>query len=82
MRRYPIICALLLAACGREAGEARLVTPPVDLGILQPVTGWTGATPATEGDLISAAAAEKRGLMMCNGQLETVARILARPALH
>lgn len=75
MPRFLIICALPLAACGSDPMLIQS-QPPVPADLLAPVPGWTGPRPATEGQLIDAAAAEKRGLQICNGQLLTIADIL------
>lgn len=69
MRAYLIICAMVLAGCGRDPA-----TVPPDL--LTPCPGWIGKTPATEGELIRAAAAEKAGRQCANGKLEAVAGVL------
>lgn len=76
MRHCLIICAALLAACGRDPVQTALVTAPVDPGLLQPCSGWTGPTPQTEGELADAMLAEKRGRLTCNAQIEAVAKIL------
>ncbi|AZB58675.1 hypothetical protein [Cereibacter sphaeroides] len=74
MRLYPIILAALLAACGPEP-SARPYVPP-DLLVAPP--GWTGPSPRDEGQLIDAAAAEKRGREQCIGQLLAVAEIVQK----
>ena len=75
MPRYPIICALLLASCGPETrpipAQAMI---PADL--LAPCPGWEGTPPATEGQLVDAAAAEKRGRERCNAQLAAIHQIV------
>lgn len=80
MRRYPIICALLLAACGREAQPVTAAPPQIPADLLKPAPGWTGPTPATDGGIIDAAWAEKRGRLQCNGQLLTISEIAYPPA--
>ena len=72
MRRSVIICIALLAGCGRDAVAVHI---PADL--LAPVAGWQGPTPRTEGQLIDAAAAEKRGRERANMQLDAISQILA-----
>jgi hypothetical protein len=69
MRLYLIICAAVLAGCGHKAA-----TVPPDL--LTPCPGWVGKTPATEGQLIRAALAEKAGRLCANGKLSAVAGVL------
>ncbi len=68
MRRYLIICAMALAGCGRDP----IIIPP---DILLPCPGWQGAAPATEGQLIRAAAAERAGRVCANTKLDAVAAI-------
>lgn len=65
MRRCLIICAVALAACGRDA------VIPAEL--LTPCPGWTGRRPQTEGELIRAALAEKGGRECANGKLQSIA---------
>lgn len=67
MRRCLVICAMVLAGCGRDA------TVPGDL--LAPCPGWTGRRPATEGELIRAALAEKGGRECANGKLAAIAAL-------
>ena len=43
---------------------------------LEPVPGWTGPIPKTEGQLMSAALAEKRGLGQCNLEKGAIREIL------
>lgn len=69
MRRYLITCLVLLGACGPKA-----VTVPAEL--LVPPTGYTGATPATEGQVKTAIIADKRALGQCVMQLESIRAIL------
>lgn len=69
MRRCLIICLVLLGACGPKA-----VTVPAEL--LVPPTGYTGATPATEGQIKIAIIADKRALGQCVMQLESIDTIL------
>jgi hypothetical protein len=68
MRLCLIICALALAACGRD-----VVVPP---DMLTPCTGWQGGTPKTEGDLLRAGAAERAGRICANTKLEAVRAVL------
>lgn len=68
MRRYLIICAMALAACGRDG-----VVPP---DMLTPCGGWQGGTPKTEGELLRAGAAEKAGRICANTKLEAVRAVL------
>lgn len=69
MCRCLIICAVLLAGCGRS-----VATVPPDL--LTPCPGWQGQTPASEGQVIRAAAAEKAGRLCANGKLQAVGEVL------
>jgi hypothetical protein len=69
MRRYLIICAVGLAGCGPDPA-----TVPPDL--LTPCPGWQGNAPATEGELIRAAAAEKAGRTCANTKLQAVAAVV------
>ncbi len=70
MHRYLIICATVLAACGPDP-----VAVPAPL--LTPCPGWQGRTPATEGELIRAGAAERAGRVCANGKLKAVAGLVA-----
>lgn len=72
MRLYPIICAALLAGCGPNAAP---IIPP---DLLQSCAGWTGKTPATEGELVDAILAERRGRLICSGQIDAIKEILDR----
>lgn len=76
MRHCLIICALLLAACGPDPARVVLAPPPISADLLAPCPGWTGPTPQTEGQWVDAAAAEKYGREMCNGQLLTIAQTI------
>lgn len=71
MHRSLIIFALLLAGCGRD-----LPPPVVPADLLEPVPGWKGPTPETQGQLVSAVIAEKRGLGQCNLQLGAIREVL------
>lgn len=71
MRLCLTICLALLAGCGREAAPVHI---PADL--LQPVAGWQGPAPRTEGQLIDAAVAEKRGRERANAQIEAIGQIV------
>lgn len=65
---------LLLAACGQPPIEA---APLVPGALLAPCPGWQGPTPATQGDLIAAAAAERSGRLCANDKLASVKRLVA-----
>lgn len=71
MRHCLIISALLLAGCGRN-----LPPPVVPADLLEPVPGYQGKTPKTQGQLISAIIADKRALGQCNLQVESIREIL------
>lgn len=73
MRLCLIIWCAALAACGPD--PAPLVPPDM----LTPCPGWQGRTPATEGELIRAGAAEKAGRQCANLKLAGVAEILVGP---
>jgi hypothetical protein len=66
MRRYLIICAVVLAGCGPKV-------IPADL--LAPCPGWTGRRPETEGEIIRAALAEKGGRECANSKLASIAAL-------
>ena len=72
MRHCLIICAMLLAGCGPKPSTTAYV--PADL--LQPVAGYIGPAPTTEGALIAAAVAEKRGREAANAKLAAISEIL------
>ncbi|WP_101340628.1 hypothetical protein [Cereibacter azotoformans] len=74
MRLYPIILAAPLVACGPEPSVGIYVPPDL---LLAPA-GWTGPSPRDEGQLIDAAAAEKRGREQCAGQLIAIAEIVQK----
>ena len=67
MRLCLTICAALLAGCGREA-----VIPPE---LVTPCPGWQGRRPATEGEVMRAALAEKGGRECANGKLAAIAAL-------
>lgn len=70
MRLFLITSVMLLASCGRE------ITPaPIPADLLVPCPGWQGRTPTTEGQLVDAALAEKRGREACNLKLGAIAEI-------
>lgn len=71
MRLYLTTFAMLLVGCGRD-----LPPPVVPADLLEPVSGWTGAPPQTQGQLMSAVIAEKRGLGQCNLHKATIREIL------
>lgn len=79
MHRWTMICALLLAGCGRELPPVTAAPPPIPADLLKPAPGWTGPTPATKGTFTAAAWAEKRGRLQCNGQLLTIDQITNPP---
>lgn len=79
MPRYPLICAALLAGCGAEPAPVVVAPPPIDPGLLQACPGWQGPAPRTEGELIDAAAAERRGRLRCNAQLNAIEMIVNLP---
>lgn len=68
MRHCLIMLCAGLAACG--AGGS---IPP---DMLRPCAGWQGPAPATEGQLLRAALAEKAGRECANGRLAGVAAII------
>jgi len=70
MRLCLIILCGALAACGRD------LVPIVPPDMLTPCPGWKGRTPATEGELIRAGAAERAGRECANLKLSGVAEIL------
>jgi len=73
MRRCLITCAALLAGCGPEVVTRPVaVAPAIPAAVLAPCPGWTGPTPRTEGDLIDAALAERRGRECANARLRAV----------
>ncbi len=71
MRHCLIISLVLLIGCGRD-----LPTPVVPADLLEPVPGWNGPTPKTEGQLIGAAMTDKRSLGQCNMKLGSIREIL------
>lgn len=73
MRRCLIIFAAALAACGPDP------VPVVPADMLTPCPGWRGRTPATQGELIRAASAEKAGRQCANLKLQGVAEIVGAP---
>lgn len=70
MRACLTIFAAALAGCGADP------LPVVPADMVTPCPGWTGRTPATEGELIRAAAAEQAGRTCANLKLAGVAEIL------
>ncbi len=66
MRLCLIICGAVLAGCGPKPG-------PVPPELVTPCPGWQGQAPATEGDLIRAALAEKGGRECANSKLAAIA---------
>lgn len=79
MPRFLLICTALLAACGPRPAPVVVASPLIDPGVLQPAPGWQGPTPRNEGELIDAAAAERRGRLSCNAQLSTIEMIIKLP---
>lgn len=75
MRLYLTICAALLAGCGNDREPVKRV--PVEL--FEPEPGWRGPVPATEGELIDAALAEKTGRLRANEKLGTIREIVVGP---
>lgn len=75
MHRCLILLLLPLAGCGVSNEPAFYV--PADL--LRPEPGWTGPVPTNVGQLVDAAAAEKRGRETANAKLLTIAEMLHQP---
>lgn len=69
MRLCLIICGAVLAGCGPDP------LPIIPPDMLTPCPGWQGRTPATEGELLRAGAAERSGRLCANGKLAAVAAI-------
>jgi hypothetical protein len=69
MRHCLIICAMLLASCGPDLPRATI--PPE---LLEQCEGWQGPI-ITEGDFVDAAAAEKRGRLICNARIAAIGEI-------
>lgn len=69
MRRYLIICAMLLAGCGNEP-------PPLALLDLMPCAGWTGSRPRTESQFARAASAERAGRLCANAKLDAARAVV------
>lgn len=78
MHRCLIICGLLLSACGPRPTRAVVVTTPISADLTAPCPGWEGPTPSNEGQWVDAAAAEKRGRVLCNEKLATIAETIER----
>ena len=76
MRLYPLCCLLLLTGCFGRDSEPEKPPPRVPADLLQPVPGYTGPVPRTEGQLSDALIAERRGRQAANAKLATVAEIL------
>lgn len=76
MRLFLIISLAPLVACGPEPVRVVRAPPPIETGLLMPCTGWIGPTPASDRQLITAAAAEKRGREECNAKLATISETL------
>lgn len=68
MRLCLTICAMALAGCGPDPSII-----PAEL--LTPCPGWQGERPATEGQLIRAALAEKGGRECANSKLGSIAAL-------
>ncbi len=71
------LVSLLSACVGRGSDPARSAPPNVPADLLTPCAGYTGPVPTTEGQLSNALIAEAQGRSCANGQLATVAEILA-----
>lgn len=71
MRHCLIISVLLLVGCGRD-----LPPPVVPADLLEPVPGWAGSAPQTQGQMMSAIVADKRALGQCNLQLGAISEVL------
>ena len=76
MRLYPHCLPLLLGACSDRASEVVIPPPRVPPDLLQPVPGYTGPVPQTEGQLSDALIAERRGRQAANAKLSTIGEIL------
>lgn len=72
MRLFLLTSLALLAACGHDP----VVHIPPDL--LTQVPGYEGPVPQTEGALIAAAVAEKRGRLEANSKLAAIAEIVSQ----
>jgi len=70
MRHLILACCLLLAACGPDPAT---VIPP---DMLTPCAGWTGPTPATQGELLRAGLAERTGRLCANDKLASIGEIV------
>lgn len=70
-----IIFVALLVGCGPVTKRP----PKIPADLFQPEPGWQGPPPATEGDLIDAALAERNGRVRANGKLETIKEIVVGP---
>jgi hypothetical protein len=55
------------------------IAPSVPADLLRPEPGWMGVSPHSEGDLVNALIAEKRGRERANGKLEAINEILSGP---
>lgn len=76
MFRYLIICASLLAACGGERVETRIVATYVPADLRTPCDGWTSGSPQTEQELILAAHSEQQGRRCANAKIASIDEIL------
>lgn len=76
MRLYPLCFLLLLAGCFGRDSKAIEPPPRVPADLLQPVPGYTGPVPQTEGQLSDALIAERRGRQAANAKLATIGEIL------
>jgi hypothetical protein len=76
MRRCLIICAVLLASCGPKPRSVDCPRPYAPADLLIPAPGWQGPHPVLDGQLATAAAAEKRGREQANAQREALGQIV------
>jgi hypothetical protein len=66
---------MLVAACGSDTQIVR-VTPSVPADLRTGCTGWQGAQPRTEGQLLRAIVAEVSGRQCANTKIEAIDTIL------
>lgn len=78
MRLLVLCFVLLLSGCLGSKQAPKAVDRPsiVPADQLTPCQGYTGPTPATEGQFVDAAFAEKRGRVCANGKLKAIEEIL------
>lgn len=77
MRRYLVICAVLLGGCGRDLPEVVAPPPVIPADLLRGCGGWAGPRPETEGEWVAAALAEMRGRYCANGKIEAIRQTVA-----